>query len=41
MGENILGAEAPDERRSKGDIFYSHFHATNIVNQLIGTKRKN
>lgn len=41
MGENILGAEAPNERRSNGDIFKSHFHVANIVNQPIGTKRKN
>lgn len=41
MEENILGAEAPNERRSNGDIFKSHFHGTNIVNQTFGTKGKN
>lgn len=41
MGEDILGAGAPNERRSKGDIFKSNFHVTNIVNQPFGAKRKN
>jgi len=41
MGENILGAKAPNEGRSKGDIFKSHFHIANIVNEPSGAKRKN
>ncbi len=41
MGKDILGAEAPNEKRSKEDIFMSHFHVANIVNEPFGAKRKN
>ncbi|MFA6978224.1 MAG: hypothetical protein WC209_02785 [Ignavibacteriaceae bacterium] len=41
MEENILGAGAPNEGRRKGDVFKSHFHVANIVNEPSGAERKN
>jgi len=36
----MLGAGAPNERKSNGDIFNSHFHGTNIVNHRFDAKKK-